>query len=240
MKTMIVVLFTALVLLTGCGASIVRGSGRVVTQERRIGDFHSVSLAGAGDLFIVQGETETLTIEAEDNLLQYIKTEVRDGRLVISADDEPKIYIPTAPIRYNLTVRNLSAVDLSGWGNIRSASLKTDQFDIGISGAGHVVIDHLEATSLTSKQTGAGGLRLSGRVTNQTVHVSGVGDYDCADLSSQSALVEDTGPGNATVWAHEDLDVTIGGPGNVTYYGSPRVRQDRSGPGNLRSLGNKN
>ncbi len=239
MKTMIVVLFTALVFLTGCAGTIVRGSGRMATQERRVGNFHAVSLAGAGDLFIVQGETEALTIEAEDNLLQYIKTEVRGGTLEISAVDEPKIFIPTAPIRYNLTVRNLSAVDLSGFGNIRSASLKSEQLNIGISGAGRVAIDHIEATDLTSTLSGAGGLTLSGRVTNQTAHVSGVGDYDAADLSSQSALVDDSGPGSATIWAREDLDVTISGPGNVSYYGTPRVRQDRRGPGQLRGLGDK-
>ncbi len=239
MKTMIVVLLAALVLVTGCAPIIVCGSGHVVTQDRRVGNFNAVSLAGGGDVIVVQGETEALTIEAEDNLLPYIKTGVKGGTLTISGESGPILFLPTEPIRYNLTVKDLSSVDLSGWGNIRSASLKTDQLHITHSGAGYVMLDHVEATNLTSTVRGVGGLTVSGQVTNQTAHLSGPGYYEAADLSSQSAHIDDDGPGNATVWARESLDVTIGGPGNINYYGSPRVQQNKSGMGKLTGLGNK-
>lgn len=240
MKTIIMILFAAAALLSGCAANVVRGSGRVVTESRSVSNFNAVALAGAGELTIVQGGTEALTIEAEDNLMTYIKTEVRGGTLSISADNNAStIFLPTKPIRYNLSVKNLRSVNLSGAGHIRSAILKSDQFNIEISGVGGVVIDHIEATNVTSTLSGVGGLTVSGQVTNQTVRLSGLGNYEAPDLNSQSARVDISGAGGATIWARESLDVTTSGAGHVNYYGSPRLQQSKSGAGKVNNLGNK-
>lgn len=238
MKTITIVLFAVLVLLTGCGPTIVTGSGRVTTENRSVSNFNAVALAGAGDLTIVQGDTEALSIEAEDNLIPYIKTEVKAGTLTISGEDG-NAYNPTKPIRYNLSVKNLHSVDFSGAGNIRSASLQSDQFHLVLSGAGTVVIDHLEAKNVTSTLSGVGGLMLSGQVTSQSAKLSGLGGYQAANLSSQSAQVDISGAGSATVWARDSLDVTTSGAGKVYYYGTPRVQRSKSGAGSVTSLGTK-
>lgn len=241
MKALIIFLFAVAVLLTGCGGSLIVGSGRVSTESRNVSNFNAVSLSGVGDLMIAQGETEALTVEAEDNLLPYIKTEVRNGTLSIGVDNRggPTLPTPTRPVRYNLTVKNLQSVDLSGAGRIQSARLKSDNLKIGISGAGSVTFDQVEATSVTSTLSGAGGLKVSGAVTNQSATLSGVGGYDAPELSSKSASVMVSGVGGATVWASESLDVTISGAGSVSYYGNPRVQQSKSGAGSVKSLGTK-
>ena len=239
MKTITIVLFAAVVLLSGCGgATIVTGSGRVTTENRTVSNFNSVAFTSAGDLTIVQGDTEALSIEAEDNLIPYIKTEVKAGTLTISGENG-NVYNPTKPIRYQLSVKNLHSVDFAGAGNIRSASLQSDQFHLVLSGAGTVVIDHLEAKNVTSTLSGVGGLTLSGQVTSQSAKLSGLGGYQAANLNSQSAQVDISGAGSATVWARDSLDVTTNGAGKVYYYGSPRVQQSKSGAGSVTSLGNK-
>ncbi len=241
MKTLIVCIIGVAALLTGCGGSIIIGSGRVATENRSVSNFNAVSLSGFGDLIITQGEIEALTVEVEDNLLPYIRTEVRNGTLSIGVENRsgPIIPTPTKLVRYNLTVKDLQAVDLSGAGSIRSASLKSDNLKIGISGAGNVTLDHVEAASLTSILSGAGGLKLSGQVTNQTATLSGVGGYDAPDLSSKSTRIMVSGLGGATVWAIDSLDVTISGAGSVSYYGNPRLQQTTSGAGGVKSLGSK-
>jgi formylglycine-generating enzyme required for sulfatase activity len=76
-------------------------------------------------------------------------------------------------------------------------------------------------------------VNISGQVKGQEVTHSGVGSYRAIDLRSQTAIIEIDGPGSATVWATETLDVDISGLGNVTYYGGPRVIQNVSGAGKL-------
>ncbi|MBN1872859.1 MAG: DUF2807 domain-containing protein, partial [Anaerolineae bacterium] len=61
----------------------VEGSGNVIEETRDVRDFSRVRLAGFGRLHIERGDTESLRIKAEDNLLQYITTEVKDGELDI-------------------------------------------------------------------------------------------------------------------------------------------------------------
>ncbi len=63
---------------------VVRGSGTVASQVRNVRNFHAISLHTSGRLIIEETGTESLTIEAEDNLLPYLTSEVRDHRLILS------------------------------------------------------------------------------------------------------------------------------------------------------------
>lgn len=98
----------------------VTGSGLVRSESRTVRDFREVALDGTGTLTITQGATEALTIEAEDNILPVLASNVRDGRLTLGERGTIGIR-PTKPIRYTLTVQDLGAVRLSGSGTISQA-----------------------------------------------------------------------------------------------------------------------
>jgi len=68
--------------LVGCAVAI-RGSGDVIEETREISDFDRVSLDGIGEIILTQGDTTSLVVEAEDNLMQYIRTSVRGDELTI-------------------------------------------------------------------------------------------------------------------------------------------------------------
>ena len=69
---------------TGClGIRTVSGSGKVTEEEREVSGFTGVELATIGNLTIELGERESLHIEAEDNLMRYLETEVRGETLII-------------------------------------------------------------------------------------------------------------------------------------------------------------
>jgi hypothetical protein len=93
-----VVLSTLGCVCGGIGFGGVRGSGRVEEEERLVRGFTGVELATFGDLDIRLGDEEGLRIEAEDNLLPYFETEVRNGILKISS-------------RPGVTLRNRRAVN---------------------------------------------------------------------------------------------------------------------------------
>jgi hypothetical protein len=214
---------------------IVNGSGQVRSESRTVRDFKSVDLTGVGTLVITQGSTEVLTIEAEDNLLPVLTSDVRGGRLTLGTKNHTVIR-PTKPIRYTLTVKNLEAIDISGSGDVQATTLKSDRFKVEISGSGNAAIDQLTATTLTADISGSGNITLAGTVSRQEIGISGSGKFQADNLASNTARVNTSGNGKATLRVSDTLDVRISGSGSVGYIGSPRVSTDISGSGRVNQV----
>jgi len=120
----------------------------------------------------------------------------------------------------------------------RYMSIETDRFALKLSGAGQVNIKVLSAEMLEVDLPGACVIKVSGKVGEQRITISGAGSYSASKLESRRASVDLRGAGQATVWAVEYLDVTIRGLGSVEYYGTPTVKKSISGLGTVTSLGN--
>ena len=220
------------------GVRTVRGSGNVVTEARELSGFDSVVLSGVGQVIITQSDEESLTIETDDNLMQYLESEVRNGRLELRIADNT-IPIPTQSIIYRIGVIDLTGLDSSGAGSFEIDGLDTDRLKVTLSGAGDIGIDSLSATDLAVTISGAGNVDLAGQVERQEVEMSGFGNYTAPDLESQTASVRIGGAGSTVIWALDTLDVEISGAGNVEYFGSPNVTRDVSGAGKVTSRGDK-
>ena len=217
------------------------GSGHVKTEARNVSDFKAVSFSSFGEMTLQQGETESLTIEAEDNVLPEIRTEVRNGTLTIAYREEngwPRVR-PTKPIRFTLTVKQLTDLDLSGAGSVVMKALKTDRLQIVLSGAGSLSCEALDAGDVSLRLSGAGSLDASGQATQLDARLSGFGSLKGGGLKSETANVTISGTGSAVVWATGHLDANISGLGSVQYYGQPQVTKNVSGLGSVQSLGDK-
>jgi hypothetical protein len=235
-----IILTVALVILSACNFSVANGSGKVISQERQVSGFSKVSLSGIGQLIISQGTTESLTIDAEDNILPQITTTVVGDTLHIDFknDNFKTNVIPTKPIIYHLAVKNISGIQISGAGSVDAANLTSDNLEVSSSGAGSIHLLSITAQSVSSEISGVGGVELSGKVTNQSINISGSGTYNAPDLESQNATVTISGAGGATVWAKTSLNVTVSGAGSVNYYDSPTITKNISGVGSVISRGN--
>jgi len=237
-------LITLLVVTLACSVSIgnigfrsVRGSGNIVSEERALNDFNSVELSGIGQLTIENGDEQGLRIEAEDNLIEYIETEVRGGTLIISISERTNLQ-PTEPINYYLTITELVGITVSGAGNVAAPEIEADRFSVSISGAGGVEIENLVANRLDVDISGLGDLTINGgEVNEQWIEISGSGNYDAREVASLEADINLSGLGNATVWVTEFLNVDISGAGSVNYVGTPRISSDVSGLGRLKKIG---
>ncbi|HSO26882.1 MAG TPA: head GIN domain-containing protein [Anaerolineales bacterium] len=247
-----VVLLVALMLLSGLacravtqginvgpsfGFETVRGDGNVVTEERPVSGVRSVDLSGVGVVQITLGEHEALTIEGEANLLPYIRTEVRDGMLVIGVESG-QLISPSEPLVYNLTVTGLEGLYVSGVGSITAPMLDAGSFALGVSGSGDVNLAGLTAETLNVDLSGLGDISVDGgQVGSQEVSISGSGSYAALDLQSAQAQVNISSLGTASVWVTEALDVNISGAGNVRYRGEPAsIDQNISGLGELKKV----
>jgi len=235
-RIFIAVLVIITLVLTACNA--VRGSGNVETEERTVSGFSGIDLSGSGEVTVTQGEVESLTIEAEDNLIPLIETEVRNGTLVIGPKDNTAL-MPTKPIRFLVSMPNIDNLAVSGSGEIFAESVTTDNLELDINGSGDIDIEQLRAESLTADISGSGNLTLAGAVTEQRIDIGGSGEYKGDGLESDTAVVAIGGSGKATIWVNELLDAEVDGSGEVNYYGSPTVNQDISGSGDVNSLGGR-
>ena len=203
-------------------------------EVRDVSNFQEVALEGAGTLVIEQGETESLTIEAEPKVLQRIATEVRDSRLTIRPD---RSFKTREPITFFLSIKQLTGIELAGAGRVEAAQLSTDQLRIDGSGAGTVVIQNLTANTLDVTISGNVQAQLAGTVDSQTVTVTDAAGYAAADLASRIAAVTASGASQVTVNASESLDARVSGASRVEYIGDPAVTQDLSGVGRLTNVG---
>lgn len=242
-KSIYFVLPIVALVLMACGTinlgfNTVRGSGNVVSEERSVSGFDKVVVQGSGDLYIEQGAEEGLTIEAEDNLMQYLTSEVRDNTLVLSYKEGTNVS-PTKGIRYNLKVKNLSDVSVAGSGNIYMDTFEADSLTLSISGSGDAKIADLTANSLRLQSSGSGKFDVSGSATQVDVNFSGSGKFQGGNLETDNTSITIGGSGEATVWANVSLKVQISGSGDISYYGEPEINQSISGSGSVNSLGSK-
>jgi hypothetical protein len=214
----------------------VRGSGNVVSEERAVSGFSAVDFGGLGDLFIELGQAESLTIAAEDNLLPYLETNVRAGRLEIRTRQGVNLR-PREPLNFYLTVVSLDSLNISGLGNVRVPVLEAGRFSVAISGGGDLELEALDADELVVSISGLGNLSIGGgEVAGQTISISGGGNYTAGQLASRRAVVHISGLGNAILRVSEELNVDISGGGSVRYHGSPSVSQTISGLGNVEQV----
>ena len=224
-------------LLGACICPGTRGSGKITTQSRDVSGFDQVSLGGSGELTVTQGDEESLTIEAEDNVMSIIKTEVKGDTLYISQSSSWwRPFATTKPVKFDLTMEEISGIKVSGSGTVDADRIHADDLNLDVSGSAEINIELLTAETLEVDLSGSGEFKLAGLVTTQKVDISGSGKYRAGDLESEAVTLEIGGSGKATVWATETLDVEIAGSGKVEYYGSPRVSIDISGSGSITAL----
>jgi Putative auto-transporter adhesin, head GIN domain len=184
----------------------------VAEESRDVSGFDEVELRGAGNLSIEQTGGESLTVEAEEDVLPKLTTEVVNDRLIIGPKPGTTVRT-TAPINYKLTVEALNALEVSGAGDVEAEGINTDRLAVTIGGAGNV--------------------KAGGEADKQEIDISGSGAYRAENLESKEAKIGVSGAGSAIVNASERLDATVSGAGSVEYVGDPTVEQDVSGAGRV-------
>jgi hypothetical protein len=205
----LVTLSLTIALLSACGS---RGSGDPTTETRELDGFSSIELGGALDLIVHVGAAEQkVVISGDDNIVPLIETRVAGDKLHI---DHEGWLRPELPLKVEVWLPKLEAVEASGATDIDVENLAGERFELELSGAGDV--------------------ELRGKVDVLDVEISGAGDLDARSLEAKQVTIDLSGAGEAKVWATAKLDVDISGAGEVEYWGNPsEVEQDITGAGSL-------
>jgi hypothetical protein len=199
---------------SGQGAGGKTNEPTIVTREsRNVSDFDEVELRGVGNLTIEQTGSESLSVEAQEDVLPKITSKVVNNRLIIGPKPHTTIHT-TEPINYTLTVKDLSALNVLGSANVRAEGISNDRMAVTISGAGDV--------------------RMSGKADEQEITILGFGHYQAGELESKVVNIDVMGSGSAIVNVSEKLNAEVSGIGSVEYIGDPTVEREVSGLGQVR------
>lgn len=215
----------------------VEGSGNVTSQDRSVSGFSGIHSSGSFDVFLSSGTAQTVRVEAEDNLQEYIETRIDGNELKIDTKEGYRLD-PNKGIKIHITSPDFSRVRLSGSGDIVSQNriTGTDKIDLGLSGSGNIKVD-LNAPSVEAEMSGSGNINLSGEAKKFEGKVSGSGDIHAMDLKTEETAIRISGSGNADVYASTKLDVRVAGSGDVRYKGGvQQVTSNITGSGSVKKM----
>ncbi|HEX2166211.1 MAG TPA: head GIN domain-containing protein [Longimicrobiales bacterium] len=233
-------LLPALAAITGCGdvlgERVIHGRGPVYIENRPVGHFTGVSNSTAAEVEILHSFTEDVFIRAQDNILPYVRTRVRNGVLTIYTDSDVTLR-PEYPIIVEVDVVTLRTLESSGRGFMRGQLIDATRLEVNSSGSGDIDLPDLLADSLIILNSGSGDVTAEGQVERLRVNMSAAGGVDTRDLEAFEADVTISGSGSATIRVRDYLRAVLSGSGWLRYFGSPDVEQTVTGTGEVERQG---
>lgn len=219
------------------GAKTVAGSGHASSAKRELAAFHEIAVSLPCKIELVQGNSEGVAIEADDNLLPLIETVIKGGELSIRPVKGIKLSGNTT-IRITVYARTVDNLSLSSSANLTAARLVSPKLVGSIAGSGRITIKDLQSDALSISIAGSGRFEAQGAAKAMEVDIAGSGDVSVAKLSVQDVKVSIAGSGDANLWVRKSLTVSIAGSGDVRYYGEGTLRDSSiMGSGRVKQVG---
>jgi hypothetical protein len=217
------------------------GSGVINSEKREVTTFTGVDIRYPATVTIKQGESNTVTLKTDDNLLPQLSTRVSNGSLIIesSISTWSRRVDPSDKILITITVKDLREVNFPSAGEVIIEDIQSDHLRLSVSGAGNTTLSGVKLGTCEIYLSGAGSINGSGEVNELDIDISGAGSFNGKDLKSYSASASISGVGSASLWIINDLSANISGVGSVNYYGHPSIQKNVSGLGSVNKLGDK-
>ena len=216
--------------------SRIAGSGQITTTQRQVTGFKGIALDVPARVVIVQGDSEGVLIETDDNITPLIETVVENDQLKIRLAQRFTSIRPKS-LKITVNARQIESLSISGSGDIQSGQIKSNSLSTRIAGTGEVRVTKLDVDNLSVSIAGNGDFSAGGRADSVRSSISGSGDIKTSTLAAKTVKLSIAGSGNAQVWASQGLTISIAGSGDVSYYGDAAVTQSVAGSGRIKKLG---
>jgi hypothetical protein len=209
----------------GCVVNIqdtVTGDGKVVSETRDVPEFTGIKVGSGIDVFLTQGENQSVVVEADQNLQEWIRTEVKGTDLHIYTDKNIRL---ARTKRIDITCRMLDNIDVSSAGDVTGLNrFKADKLDIDMSSAGNLDFE-VEAHEIIIYISSAGNAVLKGKTDTLRADLSSAGDLNAFDLEAKYGDVSVSSAGSARVFVTEEASFRSNSAGDIDYRGEPRVKE---------------
>ena len=203
-------------------------------ETRDVPSFSAISLGIAGDLYFTQGSPREVIVQADENSLDKVVTEVKDGVLKVKKEKGTR---NLKNVTIWVTAPDLEGIYLAGSGSIiAEGPVSSDELELKVSGSGNIKLMDLKAEEVDLAVSGSGLVTAAGNAEELGIALSGSGNVNTLELSVDECSIKISGSGNCKVNVTEELDARISGSGNVAYSGNPQVDAIVTGSGKVRSI----
>ncbi len=213
MKNLILLLFIPFFSSAKCDH--IKGNGHVTSLQREINTFNKIATAGSVDVIIEQGSEEGVKVTTDENLQQYVVTEVKNNTLSIHLKDN--VSFSSTKLIVHVTCRNLNAISSGGSGDVTVVNgLKSEDLEISQGGSGDFDLS-LNVNKLEISKAGSGDFKLEGRIMSLEVSSAGSGDLDAGKTNIGEAEISMVGSGDVLLPRGIKPKVSSVGSGEVRY-----------------------
>jgi len=234
-KIMLALLLAGLMLGNSCSDSFwncIEGNGRTATVRRVVGDFTNVTSYGDFIVDVSIGETTSVSVEADENLLSYIETYIKGNTLVIETEDNQCIE-SREQIYVHIVTPSVYELKMSGSGVIYCDDVTADELKYVLTGSGDIQSTGLSVNFIEANLTGSGEISLSGSADQTDFLISGSGNIKALSLEQNKCIATVSGSGTIYTFVNELLDALISGSGNIVYKGEPEKEVNITGSGRV-------
>jgi hypothetical protein len=233
MKTIKTLFILTLVVLFGANSTVLASDE---TENRKVKEFNEIKVSAGIDLYLRMGDVEAVRVVADEDIIDEVVTEVKDGTLRIymkknnwfnwGGNKTRKAYV---------TVKELNAIHASSGSDVKSeGTLKGEDLEIRASSGSDVDIDVLYKNVSLDTSSGSDA-RISGKTKFFKAEASSGSDIKAGDLESKICKVRASSGSDATVSVSDELYAKASSGADIKYYGNPDIRDtDESSGGEVR------
>ena len=228
-----------LIITTSLNAQIftkkIKGNGDLKTESRTISNFDKIGVAGSFDVKLKKGKEGSIIIEADENLMEYIITEVDGDKLKIKTKKGFQLRA-SKTIKITVSFSSIDAVSLAGSGYIFSEdNINSDNLKLSLAGSGDLNLK-VSSNDLKTSIAGSGNITLTGNTNIFKASIAGSGNINAYELKTEMLKVSIAGSGNAKVNVINEINAVTTGSGNIYYKGNPKIEKIKSvGSGSIKN-----
>ncbi len=214
-------------------AQNVVGKGPMVKKTINMSDINAVGLGISATVYIQQGSSQSITIEAQQNIIDIIKQKPKGKSWNI--EFTKKSVRNHKDITIYITMKDLKELSIGGSGSIigKGKFSNLGNMELNIGGSGDIKLD-ADMKNVECSIGGSGKIVLDGSASGIEVSIGGSGDVLAFGLSTKSCEVSSAGSGDIEVSVSDNLEVSLVGSGDVRYRGNPKVSSTIMGSGDVK------
>lgn len=214
----------------------IKGNGDIAKETRNVSSFSKLELNSVMNVFLKQTGSESVTIEADKNLIPFIKTYVKESTLIIEIEKDIK-FDGYEKMNVYVSLVDLNNIENNSVGNVKSENqLNLSSLTIENNSVGNLDLD-LNCKNLNTEINSVGNVSLSGKADNVSIENNSVGNLDAIDLTAVNLTIESNSVGNSNVYATGEISIEANGVGNVIYKGDPVIKSlKKNGVGNVKKF----
>ncbi|GLR19023.1 head GIN domain-containing protein [Portibacter lacus] len=216
-------------------AQKVVGSGPVVSENVNMKAINKVSLGISGDVFITQGNTQSIEIKGQQNIIDLIEKEVKGTSWNIKFPNNTSVRT-NEKVEIFITMKDLKGLNVGGSGSIygQNTFKNLDDVDLNVGGSGSIELS-LEAEDVDANIGGSGNISLDGYAEDLDANIGGSGSVEAINFKVKEANINAAGSGSVEIHVSNELSAIIAGSGDVKYKGNPRIDKKIVGSGSVKS-----